>query len=249
MSEQPKILKLSASSIKTYDQCPKKYYYQYIEKLDRKQWDHFSIGNLCHKTLELFHKIYMEEGLKKKKSLSNLMSHAFSEARKNFPNLRGELLKDSKQMILDYLTSIKASKEMPMVKGVETSFEFSLCDNVIIRGILDRIDILKDGTFNIVDYKTNKNPKYLDSFQLLIYGVWLKEKYPEIESFKATFILLKHASSKREFEFNTEDLNSTRKKLIKFAEKIGNDNEWITIPNHLCNWCDFKNVCSASKAW
>jgi putative RecB family exonuclease len=117
---------------------------------------------------------------------------------------------------------------------------------------LDRIDVLKDGRFHIVDYKTNKNPKFLDPFQLLVYGLWLKQEYPNVESFKASFILLRHKSTRKEYEFNLRDLNEARKKIIKFAEQINASNlgnNWMPIPNHLCNWCDYKNICPAQTAW
>ena len=91
--DKPKIeiIKLSASSMKTYDQCPKKYYYNYITKEERKQWDHFDLGNLCHKILEIFHLIYMEEGTSKK-SLNKLMGHSFAEARKDFKDVPGNII-------------------------------------------------------------------------------------------------------------------------------------------------------------
>jgi len=70
------ILKLSASSMNTYKQCPLKYYYNYIEKAPRKQWVHFQLGNLCHKALEIFHDIYMKKGTNGK-SLDKLMKHHY----------------------------------------------------------------------------------------------------------------------------------------------------------------------------
>jgi RecB family exonuclease len=244
--EDTHILKLSASSVKTYEQCPRKYYFNYIEKAPRKHWDHLDLGNLCHKTLETFHRIYMEEGLDNKKTLSKLMSYSFEEARKEYPKMRNNLLSEAKNLLKDYLLMIK-SLGMPVVKGVETPFNILITNDIMLRGFLDRLDIMKDSRFRIIDYKTTKNVKYLDEFQLLVYGLWLKQQYPEMKSFRGSYVLLKHGSKLKEFDFNIQDVEKLKKKLLYYAEKIKNEQNWSPIPTVLCNWCDFKEICPAQK--
>jgi len=249
-SSNIEILKLSASSMKTFEQCPLKYYYNYIAKEPRKQWDHFDLGNLCHKALEIFHQIYIEEGTSKK-SLSKLMSHSFGEARKDFENTNSIILAEAKDLVKNYLQNV-SKNGMPMVKGVETSFNFNIREDLKIRGFLDRVDILKDGRFHIVDYKTTKNVKYLEPFQLLIYGMWLKNEYPDMDNFKASYILLRHDSKLKSYEFNSEDIEKCKKKVISYADKINGsvkNDIWTPIPGPLCNWCDFKSICPTQQGW
>jgi len=243
----PEIMKLSASAIKTYEQCPKKYFFNYKQKAPKKQWDHFDLGNVCHKTLELFHLAYLKEGTTKR-TLGKIMSASFETARKSFPNLGDILASEAKDMLMGYLQTAKQNG-MPLVKGCETSFDFKLKDNVLIRGVVDRIDVLKDGRFRIIDYKTTKNVKYLDEFQLSVYGLWLKEKYPHVEEFNGAYVLLKHNSKLKEYTFNTEDIEKARKNLIDCADKIMIENVWTPIPTALCNWCDFKEICPAHQSW
>lgn len=250
-SREPQLLKLSASSMKTFDQCPLKYYYTYIAKEPRKQWDHFDLGNLCHRALEVFHEIYMQEGARGG-SLSKLMSHSFSEARKEFPNMRTELVAEAKELLNDYLKLV-SNGGMPHVKGVETSFNINITDDVKVRGFLDRVDILpKDGIFHIVDYKTTKNTRYLEPFQLLIYGLWLQHEYPDIEQYKGSYVLLRHGSKSKSYDFNKEDLTKIKKKILTFAENIrgcGLEDNWVPVPGPLCNWCDFKEICPTQQGW
>ena len=47
----------SPSSINTYKQCPRKYYYQYIEKLPTKPSIYLISGKIVHKILEEFYNI------------------------------------------------------------------------------------------------------------------------------------------------------------------------------------------------
>lgn len=242
------ILKLSASSMNTYKQCPLKYYYNYIERAPRKQWVHFDLGNLCHKALEIFHDIYMRKGTSGK-SLDKLMKYAFSKARKDYERLTDKTLQEAKDLLTNYLKNIDKTG-MPIVKGVETSFKFNITDDILIRGYLDRVDVMKDGRFHIVDYKTTKNEKYLEPFQLLIYGLWLKREYPHIDSFKASYLLLRHDSKLKSYDFNLVDIKNCENEIIKYANKINTnikDNIWKPIPTYLCNWCDFQNICPTQK--
>lgn len=246
-NKKPELIKLSASAVKTYEQCPKKYFYTYIEKVKRKEWDHFDLGNLCHKALEIFHKVYMEEGTNKG-SLAKLMGRSFKLAREEYSHVDDIMLAEAKELCAGYLQRMKTDG-MPLVKGVETSFNFNINENIKVRGFIDRVDYMKDGRFHIVDYKTTKSVKYLDEFQLLVYGLWLKDKYPDVESFKGSYVLLRHGSKMKEYEFNSKDIERVEKQLIGYADKIRTENTWTPIPTVLCNWCDFKDICPTQKTW
>ncbi len=241
------LLKISASSVKSFDQCPRKYFFNYIQRAPKKQWDHFDLGNICHKTLEIFHKIYKKEGTKKR-SLDKIMSYAFSVIRQDFKHVTDSMLLEAKNMLLDYLQFVKKNG-MPIVKGVETPFEFNITEDILIRGFIDRIDIMKDGRFRIIDYKTTKNVKYLDKFQLLVYGLWLQREYPSVDSFRGSYVLLRHGSKLKDYDFNINDVEKTKKELITYAKNIREENDWTPIPTILCNWCDFKEICPSQQAW
>jgi len=245
--KNPQIIKLSASSIKTYEQCPRKYYFTYIEKAPKQEHDFFDLGNLCHETLETFHTEYMIKG-GDKKGLSKMMGDAFSEARKHFPALSDTLVTDAKTMMADYLKVVQKNG-MPIVKFCEKDFSFNISEDVMIRGFIDRMDITKDGKFRIMDYKTTKNAQYLEPFQLLVYGIWLKHEYPKMKEFTGAYVLLKHQSTLKEYNFNLIDIEETEKKLLSYAKNIKSENLWITIPGKLCNYCDFYSICPAQKGW
>jgi len=245
-------IKLSASSMKTYTQCPKKYQFNYIVREKTKNWDHFDLGNIAHLTLELFHKEYMEDGTSKR-TLGKIMSRSFTTAResKEFKNIKNHILVEAKGLLDTYLKSVVVSG-MPIVKSVEKKFTLDINDKIIVRGVADRVDIMKDNRFHIVDYKTTKNKRYLEPFQLLVYGLWLKSEYPEMTSFKASYLLLRHDSALKSYEFNMEDLDACKKKILGYADKINNSidsDTWMPIPTPLCNWCDFNKLCPAQVGW
>ena len=246
-SNQPSLIKLSASSVKTYSTCPRKYYLQYIEKAPKKQWPHFDLGNLCHHTLEGFHKHFLTTKYTKASS-GKVMSDCFAKAREEYPNLLNELVIEAKAMLNDYLHNIHANG-MPNVRFCEQPFEFEIAPDVMVRGYIDRLDITKTGQHRIIDYKTTKSAQYLDPFQLLIYGLWLRREFPDIQEFTAAYVLLRHKSKLKDYSFNLEDLDDAQAKLIEYADTLRTENTWITIPSKLCNYCDFKGICPAQEAW
>lgn len=237
------LIKLSASSTKTFESCPKKYYFTYIEKLPKKHWPHLILGTFCHAVLEQYHKNWMAD---KNVEVVELMGECFTNARqqKEFTSMTGEQLEDAKNMLQDYLFAIEKNG-MPNTLAVEMPFTINI-DRFLLRGFIDRVDIDKDGIFHIVDYKTTKNEKYLDDFQLLVYGVALKNKYPDIEKFRGSYSLLKKSSKLMTNEYSVSDIYKCEKKILDFGNRIEQEQKWEKRPSQLCNWCDFYDTCQGS---
>jgi RecB family exonuclease len=238
--EQQSLIKLSASSTKTFEQCPKKYFYTYIEKLPKKSWAHLILGTFCHKVLELFHKQWM---LNKNLDLLELIGNSFSAARaeKEFAGMDPNQLEDAKGMLQEYFFSIE-KRGMPNTLTVEEPFKITI-DKYLLRGFMDRVDVDPDGLFHIVDYKTTKNEKYLDDFQLLVYGMALKNKYPDMNRFRGSYVLLRKGSKLITTEFSMHDVYKCEKKILEFGNRIEQEQRWEKRPSPLCNWCDFYDPC------
>mgnify|MGYP001965566134 FL=1 len=79
------MLKLSVSSIGTFEKCPKKYHYRYIEKpaVVRNKWDFTEFGSCAHLILELFHKVLLKKHVPPSR-YPDLMKWSFNKAIKEF---------------------------------------------------------------------------------------------------------------------------------------------------------------------
>lgn len=241
------MIKLSASSIGTFDKCPKQYHYRYIEKPDvpAQDWTHLEFGKLAHRVLELFH----EELLNKvvtPEEYPAIMSRSFKSGLCEFnAEYLLDELPDLKEILTVYLN--KMIKEgIPQVISNEMSFDTEL-GNHKIRGYIDRIDLVEPGHYKVVDYKTNKNPKYLTNFQLLLYAIVIRKEFPDAKKISGEYVLLKQNCETIGWDFTDKQIDETTAKILKVGDSIETRDTWEKRPTKLCNWCDFKTICQ--DAW
>lgn len=243
--EKKASLILSASRKKTYEQCPRRYYYQYIERLPRQEWDHFTLGTLVHGVLERFHIVFKE--CSQKLNLKKLMKESFLAQRKEMESnqiISSQILLDARDILSNYLNKIERDGlGSKYIIATEDEFTLPLNEDFALSGVVDRLDMDDDGILHIKDYKTNKDHKYMEPTQLQIYGLYLEQKYPGTDRFRGSYIMLKMDSMLLSYDFNMEDVKKEKSSLIKCAEKIMEEERWITRPSKLCDFCDFKQVC------
>ena len=246
------ILALSASRVKTYQQCPRKYYYNYIEKLPRLDWDHFTLGTLVHGTLEFFHENLRNNLSLQENNIKKIMKESFKRSRYNMEkgignntptNIKNETLLEARDLLQQYLDNLLNDGIKSEILGLEEEFEIPLNEKYSIKGYVDRLDIDNDGIYHIKDYKTTKNAKYMESSQLSTYGIYLLNKFPEIKRFRGSYIMLRLNSMLLSYDFTIEDVEKEKRKLIAMADLISEEERWISKPSNLCDYCDFKVVC------
>lgn len=237
-------LTLSASRVNTFRQCSRKYYYTYVAKLPRKDWPHFDLGTLVHGSLEHFHENFKKDG--DQLNLKKIMKISFKTQKDEMMKekiLSNEILLEARNLLLEYLTKMETDGIGSRIISLEEDFDIKLTENINVAGFVDRIDLDNDGVYHIKDYKTNKNGKYMKPFQLCVYGIHLMNKYPEVDHFRGSYIMIRLGGSYISYDFNKEDVEKCKKELIKCASLIMDEGRWIPKPSKLCDWCDFKDPC------
>jgi CRISPR/Cas system-associated exonuclease Cas4 (RecB family) len=242
----------------TYEKCPKKYHYRYIEKPDvpQNKWGFTEFGSCAHMVLELFHKKIMENKVDKSQ-YSIIMKESFKTAVKEFdlnmledpvwtPDGDKSGLIYLREIMQVYLNNIKANG-MPNVIGVEMPFNFKIDKETLVRGFIDRVDKVGPGEYHVVDYKTSKNPKYLSSFQLLVYSEALRRRFKDVKVVHGSFVMLKHDCKSYDYTFTLDDLKDCERSIVKKAGFIDTDITWVKKPSILCRWCDYRAICQ--DAW
>ncbi|MBD3840597.1 MAG: PD-(D/E)XK nuclease family protein [Campylobacterales bacterium] len=232
--------KWSATALKTYLTCKRKYYLSYILNLKDHntslQPQSFDVGNIIHNVLE--------EGVKKQLFHMNFISNRLSEFAKTNPYLVLEL-ELWKKRLEHFMEFEKIRFENGVViDQVELPFELKV-DGITIKGKIDRIDKNSDGSFTILDYKTSASLKvdtlktYEDSkdFQLEFYYLALQQN--NISS--VAYYDLYHS------KILQEEVLEQKLKLLKdhFKALYTTQVDFCKTPNRSdCSFCSFQTICN-----
>lgn len=244
-------LRLSVSKTKCFLQCKKQFHFSYILKLPKKDRDYHIFGKFCHKVLEDFHNAYIIN--KSEKPFNIEMGIAYKTALAEYgAKMTPEMKKECYQIIDEYLKIVSQDKKNNLPANViacEKSFFFEVDKNIILNGMIDRVQIDADNVLHVCDYKTVKNKKYLksDFFQLLTYAYVMLMEDPTITKVRASYILLRHNFEYITAEFSTPEILEIRDKYISYAKQIINEKDFPANPTPLCGYCDFIDSCEEGR--
>ncbi len=244
-------LRLSVSKTKTFLDCKAKFKFAYVEKLPRKDWDFHVFGKFCHKVLEEFHKAYIEGCLL---PYNTMMGDSWKMAWTEYKDkMTPEMKKDCWVIIDQYLRLVTKDKKNNLpanVIAVEKKFDFPVGENVILNGMIDRIQLDADNVIHVCDYKTVKNKDYIkkDFFQLLTYAYVIMTEDPSIEKVRASYILLRHDFEYITTEFSIPEIMSVKDKYLEYARQMTTEKDFKPHPTGLCNFCDYLQLCPEGKA-
>lgn len=132
----------------------------------------------------------------------------------------------------------------------ELRMEVQLTDDLLLRGVIDRVDVTPDGLVRVVDYKTGRSPssRFEESalFQMLFYALMIWRDRGVVPH----TLQLNYLKDKERLRFNP-----TESKLEAFAEDLEGiwaqildsyeRGEWTPRPSRLCDWCDHQSRCPA----
>src|SRR3989337_2833 len=145
-------MRLSYSSINTYETCPAKFKFQYEDRVPQGPSPALSFGDSLHQALYLFH----NRPVPVAPSLEEL--HEMLEAAWVSDGFSGEseermYLDHGRQVLAQYHRENAPDYRIPV--ALEFRFQVQI-EGVTLSGIIDRMDRLPGGGYEIVDYKTNR---------------------------------------------------------------------------------------------
>jgi hypothetical protein len=206
----------SYSSLKTFEQCPKKYYHLRVVKDVKDEGSEATLyGQELHKAAE----DYLKEG-------------------KPIPP-KFQFIQD----VVNAIKDIPGEKHCELKLGVKrTDAGYEPCGffdkDVWWRGIGDVVVLQDDVAFSL-DYKTSKNAKYADLKQLDVLAAALFTHFPQVKKVKSAlafvvsneFIHKEHFADMRDSYFATFEPELDR---LAAAEESG---VWNTNTGPLCKFC------------
>jgi hypothetical protein len=209
----------SYSSLKTFQQCPKKYFHIKVAKdvVDRPH-ESALYGSAVHKSAE----DHVADGVPIPAKYDYMIP------------------------TIEALKKIPGEKFCEIKLGVTEKLE--ACDysapDAWWHGIVDLLIVDEDsGIAHMVDYKTSKNAKYADTKQLDYMAAAVFAKFPEIKVIKSAllfvvsneFVKKKHVAENKELYMNSAmfDLNRLKSAF--------NNGVWNPVTGPLCRFCPVKS--------
>jgi ATP-dependent helicase/DNAse subunit B len=234
-------MRLSYSSIDTYQSCPLKYKYRQIDRIPEPKSKEALFGTLIHGVMKFIH-------------TPAILSPTFEQAIDHFSRGWREDVFESpleeRAAFTQGVDMIRRYYEMneiasAVIVDLESRFQIDIGNEElgqhVIAGSIDRIDKTPDG-YEIIDYKTTKKmppqSKVDEDLQLTVYLKAFLERYPaereRIGNITVSLYFLKHGvklSAKR----TMEDLARLDERVFEVIEHIQNE-EFEPILSPLCDW-------------
>lgn len=258
----------SPSSINTFKQCPRKYYYHYVEGLPSKPSIHLIRGSVAHLVLEKFFEEKLEmndenyENVIRNKLQENLVKE-WKEHKNQFDELKlteqqlSFYFDETMMMILNFADHLLRRMNEIMAKGYSLNMSFMKVTPLAeekfeskkysVRGFIDAIE-KRDGKTYIMDYKTSKNSKINDAYrlQLSIYAMMYQERFGILPEKVGIFFLKDiemfldvDEDMVKDAKFEIEQMHAS----TESDKKV----DYVMKPSGLCKWstgqCDYFDLC------
>lgn len=235
----------SATSLKKYLECKRKYYLEYIHKIKEHSTSlkpkGYELGSMVHKTLESAYKSF---------DITNISFELIKSLFEKQINYNPFLLLDKEVFLKKLNTFVEfeakrfENKDLSVI-DIEKDFKFDF-NGIVLKGSIDRIDKLDD-EYLLIDYKTSSSLK-IDSlktydnsvdFQLEFYYLACRELFG-YEKIKAYYYDLNNS------RLLEEQVLLEKLELLKniFAElKTKKVNFEKCDKTSTCQYCEFKTIC------
>ncbi len=258
----------SPSSINTYKQCPRKYYYSYIEKIPGKSSIHLTRGKVVHSVLENFFKIDISKLPEEnfmfvlKVFINDILDHNWKKANNEFNtlSLTEQQIEfyhiETKDMINNWYANFlrKLAVEMqqyPLILSFQrltpkAEVEYKSAQYGV-RGFIDAIHE-KNGEIILIDYKTSKSPKISNEYrlQLGLYALMYNETHNRLPD-KVGIDFLKFGEQIMDVDEELISYAKFESELIHINTTTTKKEQYPMKPGPLCKFstgqCDYYEKC------
>ena len=234
-----KLCPWSFSKLSTFEECPAKAKFQYIDKVRTPEKAVFIKGNKAHKILEEF--------IESKYQINPMSMNILVSYLKQL----GITLTAKPKKELSNLS--KMTKLIPVKTELKWGFSKNwgvlndwFDSGVYCRMVVD-LFVMTNDFLGVVDYKTGRMyDHHKDQSSLYALGAmkYAAARDNKAEEVRVSFLYLEHNAVETKI-YNTNDMKEMEAEWTKRAETMLSAE---TLPENLgpaCKWCDYKNICQA----
>lgn len=253
-----KMVIYSHSKLSTFEQCPLKFKYRYIDRIppEIEQTIEGFLGKQVHNILEW---VYNEVMKGKTFELDEIVKKYAENWNKEFNNnikvvkenlIAEDYFNKGIKFLINYYLKHAPFKDNTIATEQKIMVNLDPDGNYILQGYIDRLVHNKDtNIFEIHDYKTGtlKSQEDLDKDrQLALYSIGIRNLFDNVKDVHLVWHFLDYNEQKIS-KRTEEQLNELRKKIIDLIDKIESTTDFSPNPSILCEWCEFQNYCPYYK--
>jgi len=233
----------SPSRLKTYDDCPQKYYFNYVLKIPGLRKSFFSLGTAVHGVCEHVAKDLMQgKAVDEERALDYLDAEWNAEEYESVTKEQQDKAL-AQEMVRSFLAR-QAGKESEII-GIEKWIQLEM-NGRLFRGKVDRIDQTADGLI-VYDYKTSKNrtsrPELRKDFQMALYSLGIAELFEKpVQSVGHWYLRM---DQEWMVELTEDELASTVERIDEVTTGIENHQFEAKPGYRTCMYCDYQELCDA----
>jgi RecB family exonuclease len=247
-------LRLSASRLDTYDDCPLRYAYEYVLHVRREAGVQAALGSVFHEVLAEFLDP-ARTGPRTHEALTALARERWRDDIARYRPQAEEARRDYYAMLDTWWEAEGRLIEQglgPEVLDVERRFSIEVGPHTV-NGAIDRIDRADDGTgIRIVDYKTGKKEPsaddMADNLQLAVYHLAASRDEELMALGPATELRLLYPRTMKTYsqEVVAGHAETTETRILDAAEHIL-DEEFEPSVHANCRYCSFHRLCPVQR--
>lgn len=251
----------SHSQLETYESCPFKYRLLYLEKVKagRRSIEAF-MGSLVHAALE---KLYRDIRMSRLPDLDELKRFFVEKWRSSFGEdifiVRSDYgeedyLNTGLRCLDDYYRRYYPFRGGGVPIWLERRVQIPLQSRegrrVNFTGVLDRLDCLEGGRYEIHDYKTSQvlptREMLEQDRQLSLYQLAVEAAFPDAREVELVWHYLVFDRELR-LRRKREELEDVASNALRVIEKIESTRDFPPRESDLCDWCEVQEHCPKRK--
>lgn len=246
LSDDAGRLRLSFTRVDTFEQCPRRFRYQYVDGLPQTPAPQLSFGSSIHGALEWLYDRKHPELPSLEDTLQALYDVWDSTGYAAVDRETQMLAYGHARAVVSAFHARVVTEGFRLPAATEAWFELPVGEDIVVVGAIDRVDVDATGDLHVVDYKTNRKARsrgqVRDSLQLAIYALATQELYGRLPASVALDFVVPGVRVAVPVE--ELDLAAVPARLARAAARI-RAGEDTPVPNRLCDWCDFRAICPA----
>jgi putative RecB family exonuclease len=246
---------LSPSRAGDFKTCALRYRLRMVDRLREEPSPDALRGTVVHKVLEDLFDLPAQERTPQRAEA--MVPAAWSAVREQEPEVEDAFVDvsdegfdawlDSCRTVLHRYFDLEDPRRLEPVDR-ELYVETLLDSRLLLRGVIDRLDVAPDGAIRVVDYKTSRSPgpgfESRALFQMRFYALVIWRTRGVLPAM-LRLIYLGDATTVS-YVPDEDDLRATERQLealwraVALAHETG---EWLPHRGGHCSWCSFQSLC------